>query len=121
MPRPADLRVRQIDRLLREALGGILARDAETAPDGLVTVTRVETAADLLQARVWVSFYRLADPQAALARLRQRTGWFRHQIATRVKLKYNPALFFELDPAPEFADRLEKLIEKARGHDPEPD
>ena len=121
MPRPADLRVRKVDRLLREALSRILAREMDEAEAGLVTVTRVQTTADLQSARVFVSLYGAPDPEAALERLRKRTGWLRHCLATQVELKYNPMLFFELDPAPEFSDRLEKLIEKIRRHDPEPD
>ncbi|MDD8026868.1 MAG: ribosome-binding factor A [Acidobacteriota bacterium] len=121
MPRPADLRVRKVERLLRDALGEILSREAEEPGGALVTVTRVTATPDLLTARVSLSVFGAPDPEAALERLRRRTGWFRHQLAARVELKYNPALLFELDPGPEFADRLEKLIEKARRHDSEPD
>lgn len=121
MPRPPDLRIRKVDRLLRDALGAILSRDPEAAPGGLISVTRVDMTADLMEARVWISLFGVADPAAALERLRRRTGKIRHQLAAQVELKYNPTLFFELDPAPEYADRLERLIEKARGHDPESD
>jgi ribosome-binding factor A len=121
MPRPADLRVRKVDRLLREALSQVLARDMDEPGLGLITVTRVEVTADLQTARVMVSLFGAADPEAGLERLRKRSGWLRGRLAARVQLKYNPTLFFELDPAPEFSDRLERLIEKVRSHDEEPD
>lgn len=121
MTRPADLRVRKVDRILRDALSEILARELDEPGLGLVTVTRVDVTPDLQSARVLVSLFGAPDPEAGLERLRKRTGWLRGRLATRVQLKYNPVLFFELDPAPEYADRLDRLIEKVRGHDQEPD
>ncbi len=92
---PPTCRVRKVDRLLREALEPASWPARWTSPGlGLVTVTRVDVTADLQTARVFVSLFGAADPEAGLERLRKRSGWPRGRLAARVQLKYNPTLFF---------------------------
>ncbi|MBE0711717.1 MAG: hypothetical protein IH583_04985, partial [Candidatus Aminicenantes bacterium] len=37
-------------------------------------------------------------------------------LAARVRLKYNPQLFFALDPGPEHQERIDRLIEETKKH-----
>jgi ribosome-binding factor A len=71
---------------------------------------------DLLAARVFLSVFGAEDPAALLDRIERGRGALRKALATRVKLKYNPELFFALDPGPEHQDRIDRLIEEAKRH-----
>jgi ribosome-binding factor A len=111
------LRTRRVAELIQAELGHLMIREFQDASSGLVTVTRVEMTPDLLNARVYLSVFGAPDPQAFLDRLEEYKGYIRKTLASRVKLKYNPALFFSLDPGPEYADKIDRLIEQAKKHD----
>ena len=93
------LRTRRVAELIQEELGRLMIHEFQDAASGLVTVTRVEVTPDLLQARVHLSVFG-GDPKAFLDRLEKSKGHIRKALASRVKLKYNPALFFSLDEVP---------------------
>ena len=111
------LRSRRVAELVQEELGRLMIREFQDSSSGLVTVTRVEMTPDLLNAHVYLSVFGAADPRAFLERLEESKGYIRRTLASRVKLKYNPALFFVLDPGPEYADKIDKLIERTKKHD----
>ncbi len=49
-------------------------------------------------ARVFLSVFG-GDAAAVLGRLEERSGAVRRHLASQVELKYNPELFFSLDPS----------------------
>jgi ribosome-binding factor A len=114
-------RQKRVDSVLCDALSPLLIQELQEVTTDLVTITAVETAADLQSARVRVSLYGEGDKDAALAHLRRRTGALRHILASRVDLKYNPMLFFDLDPAPAFSERLDAIIAGSKRHDDDTD
>jgi ribosome-binding factor A len=116
MKRPG-FRTRRVAELIQEELGRLLIRDFQDASSGLLTVTAVEVTSDLLTARVLLSVFGNRDPEALLERLEKSKGALRKALASRIKLKYNPQLFFVLDRSPELQDRIDRLIDKVREHD----
>jgi ribosome-binding factor A len=103
-------RQKRVSNLIQEALGRALIQDVQPLFACLVTVTRVEMPPDLKTATVFLSVMGEADQTRVLESLRQRTGHFRKILASSVKLKYNPELFFVLDPVPEYESRIDELI-----------
>jgi ribosome-binding factor A len=113
----AGIRSRRVAELIQAELGRLMIREFQDSESGFVTVTRVEVTADLLNAHIYLSVFSSKDPDAFLARLERSKGYIRKILASRIKLKYNPALFFSLDTGPEYASRIDELIEKAKKHD----
>jgi len=109
-------RTRRVAELIQEELGRLLIREFQEPGSGFVTVTRVEVTPDLLVARVHLSVFGSPDPEAFLARLESRRGFLRKTLATCIRLKYNPALFFHADPGPGYADKVDQLIERTKKH-----
>jgi ribosome-binding factor A len=112
-----SFRTRRVAELIRTELSRLLITDFQDPASGLLTVTRVEMTPDLLTARVFLSVFGAADPAAQLDRLERSRGALRRALASRIKLKYNPELFFALDPGPEHQDRIDRLIEETKRHD----
>jgi ribosome-binding factor A len=110
-------RTRRVAELLRAELSRLLIAGFQDEGSALLTVTRVEMTPDLLKARVAVSVFGAADPAALLERLEKAKGGLRRELASRLKLRYNPELFFALDPGPGHQDRIERLIEESKRHD----
>lgn len=107
----------RVAELIQEELGRLLIRDFQDASSGLLTVTGVEVTPDLLTARVRLSVFGNQEPEALLELLERSKGALRKALASRVKLKYNPQLFFVLDKGPELQDKIDRLIDKVREHD----
>jgi ribosome-binding factor A len=110
-------RTRRVAELLRAELSRLLIAEFQDAGPVLLTVTRVEMSPDLLKARVYVSVFGAADPAAPLERIERAKGGLRRALASRLKLRYNPELFFVLDPGPGHQDRIDRLIEESKRHD----
>jgi len=108
--REESRRQKRVSNLLREALGPILIDEVQAETGGLLTITRVEMPADLLQARVYVSLFG-AEPEAVLALLEGRAGQIRRRLAACVDLKYNPQLVFKLDPSASEIERIDRLLD----------
>lgn len=109
-------RARRVAELIRGELSLLLLTEFQEPGSGLLTVTRVEMTPDLMTARVFLSVYGGGDPAAVLGRLERGRGALRRALASRIKLKYNPELFFALDPGPEHQDRIDQLIEETKRH-----
>jgi len=110
------IRPRRVAELVQAELSRLLITEFQDPSSGLLTVTRVEMTPDLHSARVYISVFGTADPQDLLARIEKGKGHIRRTLASRVRLKYNPELFFALDPGPEHQERIDRLIEETKKH-----
>jgi ribosome-binding factor A len=109
-------RTRRVAELVRTELSRLLIAEFQDPGSGLLTITRVEMTPDLLIARVFLSVFGGGDPAALLNRIEQSKGAIRKALASRIKLKYNPELFFSLDPGPEHQERIDRLFEETKKH-----
>ncbi|NTV80262.1 MAG: 30S ribosome-binding factor RbfA [Candidatus Aminicenantes bacterium] len=110
------IRPRRVAELVQAELSRILIREFQDPGTGLLTVTRVEMTPDLLSARVSLSVFGAEDAGALLSRIERTKSRIRRTLASRVKLKYNPELFFALDPGPDHQARIDRLIEESKKH-----
>ena len=110
-------RGKRVGSLIQEELSRFLIEDVQGQVPGLITVTRVEMTDDLLTAHIYLSVFGGGDREALLALLEKRKGYIRRILASRINLKYNPELFFTLDPAPEEEEKLDRLFELAKKHE----
>jgi ribosome-binding factor A len=80
---------------------------------GFVTVTGVETSADLQHARVFVSVLGSeAKRRKTLAGLEAAHGVLQARLARELRLKRTPQLAFEYDPTVERGVRMTQLIDE---------
>ena len=107
-------RQKRVAGLIQEEMSRALIRDVQPRIGGLLTVTRVEMPADLRSATVYLTVLGSADSEAVLDSIRQRAGHFRKIIASAVNLKYNPELFFVLDPVPAYEFRIDELLTRIK-------
>jgi ribosome-binding factor A len=113
-------RQRRVASLLLEALGPLILRELEPGAATLVTLTHVDVPADLRSAQVFVSVFG-GDSGAVLQRLQDRAGRIRKHLASLVELKYNPELFFSLDPSADMDERIGRLLKSTQSHDRDAD
>ena len=81
---------------------------------GFATVTRVDLRPDLGSAHVWVSVSGEKEDQVGtLEGLRSASGYLRHELSLRLRLRRVPELVFALDHTAEDLNRIESLLDQA--------
>ena len=105
---------RRSDRVaeaLQELIADLLLREIKDPRIGLVTVTHVTISPDLRHARVFFSCLGdEAQRNQSLRGLRSAAGFVRSQVARRLNLRVAPEIVFALDPGPEQAERIARLL-----------
>ncbi len=107
-------RVERVNSLIRQEISELLQRQVKDPRLGdFIAVTEVSTSPDLKYARVFVS--RIGseeEKQKTLSALASASGFFRKELARRLKLRYIPELSFKWDDSIEQGDHLLRLIDK---------
>ena len=104
-------RTARLDELLQQEISRILLREVHDPRIGFVTVTRVEVAPDLRNARVWVSI--IGQPEerrAAYRALRHAMPFVRHELGV-LRLKRVPELHLHLDESVERGTRVLQILD----------
>ena len=114
-------RTDRIDELLRQEIGAILTRDVQDPRIGFVTITDVETAPDLSNARVWVSIIGQPDERAKTMRaLEHAMPFVRRELGARIRIRRIPELHVRADDTAERGTRVLRLLaELESGETPE--
>ena len=103
-------------RRVNESLRAVLAEAVGELKDpriGFITVTGVETSADLKHATVFVSVLGSERKrEESLAGLEAAHGLLQRRIAAEVRMKRTPQLTFQYDPSVERGVRMSKLIDE---------
>lgn len=106
-------RMRRVNEVIREVVGEAVAQDLSDPRIGFVTVTDVDTSADLSQARVFVSVLgEQQDREDALEGLRSARGVLQQRIGDELHMKRTPKLSFHYDETVERADRVTRLLDE---------
>ncbi len=104
--------------LIKEEISKILLKDAKDPQIGFVTITKVKLSSDLKHAKIYYSV--LGDEQKkeqAGEALNRLTSFVRSEIAHRVRLRFVPTIQFFFDDSLEYADRINKIINKLHDED----
>jgi len=106
-------RIERVNSLIRQEISQLLQRQVKDPRLGnFIAVTEVSTSADLKRAKVFISHIGSEEEkQETLSALASASGFFRRELARRLKLRYIPVLSFEWDDSIERGDHLLQLID----------
>jgi ribosome-binding factor A len=111
-------RMRRVNEAVREVVSEAVGK-LKDPRIGFVTVTGVETSADLRHARVFVSVLGSESKRRkTLAGLAAAHGVLQARLASELRMKRTPQLAFEYDPTVERGVRMTQLIDELA---PEPE
>src|SRR2546421_7775225 len=105
-------RMRRVNESLRQVVSESVGR-LKDPRIGFVTVTGVETSADLRHARVFVSVLGSERKRTqTIEGLQAAHSVLQSHVARELRLKRTPQLSFEYDPSVERGVRMTKLIDE---------
>src|SRR6187401_2381049 len=106
-------RMRRVNEAMREVLSGAITSELKDPRVGFVTVTAVETSADLRHARVFVSV--LGNPGErgrTMQALDSAHGFLQRRVGSELRLKHTPQIQFVYDDTPERGMRISQLLDE---------
>jgi ribosome-binding factor A len=117
-------RQKQIGGLIQEEMTGIFQRLGMSMMDGgMVSITSVKITPDLLEARIYLSLFQVADRKATMKKIEDRAWEIKRELTSRVKhqLRRMPELKFFLDDTLDHVFRMEELFKQINEDKPEGD
>lgn len=103
-------RLEKINEEIKNILGKIIFSEYSD-PMYLISITRVDTSADLHHAKIFVSA--LKDLPSAVNNLNLHKGAISRQLAAKMTTKFTPKILFLPDDSIAYADQISKVIDQA--------
>ncbi len=113
-------RQKQVAGLLNKELSDIFQRLGLSMMDGgMVSISSVKITPDLYEARVYISFFKIADSFAALKKIEERSWEIKKELTARVRhqLRSMPLLTYYIDDTLDYVEKMEKLFKDIKKED----
>ncbi len=113
-------RQKQVATVINKEINDIFLRTGLNVIDGgLVSISSVKITPDLFEARIYLSFFKVKDSEAALAKIKERSKEIRKELGTRVRhqLRSIPELTFYIDDTLDYVFKMEELLKKVKTDD----
>ena len=113
-------RQKQVAAVLDKDLNDIFQRLGLTMMDGgMISISSVKITPDLFDARIYLSFFKVKDPVAALKAIQERSWEIKKELTARVRhqLRSMPQLTFFIDDTLDYVDKMEKLFKDIKTND----
>ena len=93
----ASNRIGRINEEIQRELANLIRTVKDPRVHGLVSITSVDTTADLRYAKIYVSVLDKSDVNEVVKGLKSAGGYLRRELGRALKLRYTPELIFERD------------------------
>jgi ribosome-binding factor A len=104
-------RLERVNQLIKEEISLLLQRELKDPRLGFVTITDVETTADLRSAKVFVSVLGNDEQwRASMAALESARGFVRNWLRDHLALRVTPTLDFRPDRSMEHAAQIQTIL-----------
>ena len=113
-------RQKQVGSLLNEEINLIFQRLGLTMIDGgMVSISTVRLTPDLLEARIYLSFFQVKDAKETLHKIEERSWEIKRELTSRVakQLRRMPILKFFHDETLDYVFKMDELFKKINPSD----
>jgi ribosome-binding factor A len=103
----------QVAGLIQGELNDIFIKDGiGIKNNGMITIASVKVTPDLLEARIYLSFFQVAQPEEELQRITDRNSEWRGLLGNRLRnqLRRIPVLVFFLDDTLDHVFKLNEIF-----------
>jgi ribosome-binding factor A len=106
-------RQKQVSALLLEEVNKIFQKlGLSMIQGGMVSISSVKITPDLFEARIYLSFYQVANPKDALKLIEDRAWEIKRDLVSSIRnqLRSMPQLTFYIDDSLDYVDKMETLF-----------
>jgi ribosome-binding factor A len=108
-------RQKQVAAVLQDELNEIFRRLNLTMIDGgMVSIASVKVTPDLLEARIYLSFFQIPQIEAAMKKIDAKSWEIKKELSDRIKhhVRRIPVLHFYLDDTLDYVFKMEQVFKK---------
>jgi len=105
-------RIQRVSQLIKKELSQLLLKEVDFPEGVLVTITRVETSANLFQAKVYISVMPEEKLSKVLQILDKLIYFLQQRLNKRLKMRPIPRIIFMEEKATKEAGRVEEILEE---------
>ena len=112
---PFSQRQLRVGELIKQSLGQIFLRDEAKVPSLTtknITVTEVRMSPDLKNARAYVIPFGGKDTDNTVNMLTKFSHLIRKALSKKIDMKFLPKVYFVSDKSFDYAEKIEKLLQK---------
>lgn len=115
----AKYRIGRISEEMKKEISNIIMHDLKDPRlTAMVSVTDVETSADLQLAKVFVSvFGSEEEKEETIEALKSSSGYIRHAVSQRIKLRHMPEILFKLDKTIDKGMHIDSILRKIKNEE----
>jgi len=107
-------RIEKVNSLLEHEIGKIILKDFAFSPEILVTLTRVETTLNLIEAKVYISVFPEEKADGIIRALNKSVYDIQYKINRILRMRPIPKIKFVKEAEISKAARIEELLTKAK-------
>ena len=107
-------RIEKVNSLLEHEIGKILLRDFAFSPEILVTLTRVDTTANLIEAKAYISVFPETKSEGIINAFNKSVYDIQYKINRTLRMRPIPRIRFVKETEISKAARIEELLYKAK-------
>jgi ribosome-binding factor A len=108
-------RQKQVAAVLQDELNNIFRKLGLNMIDGgMVSISSVKVTPDLLEARIYISFFKIADINVAMKKIDDKAWEIKRDLALVIKnqVRRIPVLHFYLDDTLDYVFKMEDVFKK---------
>ena len=108
-------RQKQVAAVIQQEINDIFMRLGLNMMDGgMVSISSVKVTPDLLEARVYLSLFKVQDSAQAMKKIQAQAWEIKKELSDRVKhqLRRMPVLHFYLDDTLDYVFKMEDLLKQ---------
>ena len=103
----------RVSDIIKREVSDILFREVKDPRLTFITITSVDLAKDLRNARVYYSSLKEAEELEEIKKcLKKAVGFVQRKLGKRVHLRYLPQLSFVYDASLEYGNRMDRILNK---------
>lgn len=104
-----NFRLQRINDLLREEISKILLKEIDFENNCIVTVTRADTAPNFSKSKIFFTVIPETKEKYVLSQIKNNIYDIQKIINKKLKMKYVPRLFFEIDTGAKNLYKIDKF------------
>jgi ribosome-binding factor A len=109
-------RTRRVGEQIQREMAQLVQQEINDPRIGLVTISAVKLSRDMSHANIFFTVLDEEHPiKETLKILEGASGFLRHELAKRMKLRIIPQIHFKYDESISYGNELSALIQKAMG------
>ena len=108
----SNIKIERINHTIQEEISIILMKEIKNKNIKFITITGVETTADLSFAKVYYTVLDDSKKEQTQEELEKASSFIRTKLAERIDIRHTPELKFIYDTSIEYGEHIDKIIDE---------